>query len=85
LELDSIWWPRPSEARSTWRRSRFDVETDCCGSGAFAGKDDVCLASLTRAHRRALCEVRLRIGWPNWFKAKGRRIGPTSWRSSRGR
>jgi hypothetical protein len=21
------------------------VETDCCGSGAFSGKDDVCLAS----------------------------------------
>jgi hypothetical protein len=45
LELDSIWWPRPSEARGTWRRSRFDVETDCCGSAAFAGRGDVCLAS----------------------------------------
>jgi hypothetical protein len=45
LELDSIWWPRPSEARGTWRRSRSGGQTERCGSGAFAGKGDVCLAS----------------------------------------
>jgi hypothetical protein len=45
LELDSSWWPRPSEARGTWRRSRSGGPTERCGSGAFAGRSDVCLAS----------------------------------------
>jgi len=45
LELDSSWWPRPSEARGTWRRSRSGGPTERCGSGAVAGRGDVCLAS----------------------------------------
>jgi hypothetical protein len=45
LELDSIWWPRPFEARGTWRRSRSGGQTERCRSGAFAGRRDVCLVS----------------------------------------
>jgi hypothetical protein len=42
---NSIWWPRPSEARDTWHRSRSSGQTERCDSGAFAGRGDVCLAS----------------------------------------
>jgi hypothetical protein len=52
LEFDSIWWPRPSEARGIWRRSRSGGQTERCGSGAFAGKGDVCLASERSIERR---------------------------------
>jgi hypothetical protein len=44
LERDSTSWPRRSEARGTWRRSRSDGPTDWCSSDAVAAQGDFCVA-----------------------------------------
>jgi hypothetical protein len=53
LERDSTSWPRRSEARAIWRRSRSDGATDWCGTDTVAAQGDVCLTSQRSVEWRA--------------------------------
>jgi hypothetical protein len=83
---DSTSWPRPSEARAIWRRSRSDEATDGCGTDTVAAQGDACLISQGSVEWRGFGMAEPAKARPQAFSASRSGLEPRgrTWLSSAG-